>query len=111
MVVSYGDSLRGYSFDIHKRDAFVCVYCGLDGKVWPNWLYLCTDHLLPQEHPKREDPEFKVTSCVFCNGLHNKTTFDVAGKSRAELIEQKRPLVLERRREYEHFWKEKVPRE
>ena len=39
-MAKFDDSLSGYSFDVHGRDRFVCVYCGLDGKVWPNWLYL-----------------------------------------------------------------------
>ena len=104
----YGDSLRGYSYDIHSRDGFVCVYCGLDGKVWPNWLYLSRDHLLPKGHPNRDDPEYIVTACVFCNELHNRTVFDVEGKDRSALIEQKRPLVLERRAAYKKFWEQHV---
>jgi len=113
MVEHYDDSLRGYSFKIHKRDNFVCVYCSLDGKDWPNWLYLSSDHLLPIGHPERENPEYIVTACVFCNELHNRTVFDVQDtngnlKSRTELIEQKKLRILERRNEYKKFWEEHV---
>ena len=31
-------SLRGYALPVHRRDRFKCQYCGLDGKVWQNWL-------------------------------------------------------------------------
>ena len=112
-MAKFDDSLRGYSFDVHARDSFVCVYCGLDGKVWPNWLYFSRDHLFPVGHPERENDEYITTACFFCNVLHNQTRFDEApfsvdGKTRAELIEQKKPLVLERRGEYQAFWEEQV---
>jgi hypothetical protein len=97
-------SLVGYSYQIHKRDGFVCVYCCLDGKIWPNWVYLSWDHLLPKSNPKRDDPEYIVTACTFCNALHNRTVFDTEGKTRDELITQKKPLILERRELYRQHW-------
>jgi len=105
---NFQDSLRGYSFPTHKRDNFVCVYCGLDGKVWPNWLYLSRDHLLPQGDPNRDNPEYIVTACLFCNYLHNRTKFPVEGKNRDELISQKKKKLMERRREYRAFWEQCV---
>lgn len=113
MVKHYGDSLRGYSFQVHKRDNFVCVYCGLDGKQWPSWLYLSSDHLLPTGHPERDNSEYIVTACVFCNELHNKTVFDVenangALKNQTQLVDQKKILVLERRNQYKEFWEENI---
>lgn len=113
MAGRFNDSLRGYSFAIHKRDDFVCVYCGLDGKIWPNWLYLSRDHLLPKGNCERDNPEYMVTACVFCNELHNRTAFDVENsdrqlKTRHELVEQKKVLVLERRCQYEQFWRKNV---
>jgi hypothetical protein len=36
IVAKFGDALRGYAHLVVKRDGFVCRYCGLDGKVWPN---------------------------------------------------------------------------
>ncbi len=106
---SYNDALRGYAHPVHQRDDFVCVYCGLDGKAtFSNWLHLSEDHLLPQDNPKRDDLEYRVTSCRFCNEAHNRMVFDVEGKSPEELIDQKKPFVLQRRNEYKEFWKEQV---
>ena len=107
-VPKYGDSLRGYAYPIHKRDGFRCVYCGWDGNQWPNWLFLSWDHLLPPGHADRNKCEFIVTACRLCNELHNRTKFDVEGKTPRELIEQKRPLILQRRREYKAFWEQHV---
>lgn len=106
--MKFGDSLRGYAFPVFKRDNFVCVYCGLDGKKWPNYLYFSWDHLLPPGHPSRDDPEYIVAACTFCNTLHNRTVFDVTGKTRDELVAQKKVLVISRRSEYERFWEEHV---
>ena len=60
------DALRGYAFPMLKSDNFVCTYCGLDGEVWPNWLYFPWDHLLPPGHLNRDHPECTVAACVFC---------------------------------------------
>jgi len=107
-MAKYIDSLRGYTHEILKRDGFVCRYCGLDGKTWPYWLYLSRDHLLPEGDPKRDDPNFIVAACRFCNEVHNKTPRDVEGKTRDQLVEQKRPDVAARRDEYKRFWDEHV---
>ncbi len=108
-MAKFTDSLRGYAFrTVHRRDDFVCVYCGLDGKVWPNWLFLSWDHLLPRGHPERDNEEYIITACIFCNVCHNRTTFDVEGKTPAELIEQKKPFILQRRNEYRDFWERYV---
>ncbi len=104
----FDDSLRGYAHPTLKRDDFLCTYCGLDGKVWPNWLYFSRDHLFPQGHPKRDNQEYIVAACITCNTFHNRTEFDVEGKTPQELIEQKKPLVPQRRTEYYAFWKEHV---
>ena len=111
-MAQFADSLRGYAYPTHKRDGFVCVYCGLDGKLWPNWLYLSWDHLLPEGHPNRDNPDYIVTACRFCNELCNRIVFDVEGKTPVELMEQKKPIVLEARHKYRIFWEEHVePRE
>lgn len=115
-MASFGDSLRGYSYEIHVRDGFRCVYCGLDGhESFAQWLTLSSDHLLPNGHPNRENPEFIATACQFCNTAANRY-FDMAakegltfdGKSRAELIAQRRPYVMRTRVEYKQFWQSSV---
>lgn len=115
-MAAYGTSLCDYSYDVHLRDGFRCVYCGLDGhESFSHWLTFSSDHLLPKGHPQRENPDFIATACQFCNGAANHyfkmaeregLSFD--GKSRAELIEQRRPYVMRTREDYKRFWQEKV---
>lgn len=107
-MAKFGDSLRGYGHPIFKRDGFRCQYCGWEGSKWPDWTFLSVDHLLPPRHPDREQPEFKVTACFFCNTLANRAVFDVEGKTPAQLLVQKRPVVLARREDYHVFWTEHV---
>ena len=106
--MAFSDALRGYAFEVHRRDGFRCVYCGLDGTVWPNWLYLSLDHLLPHGHPDRDDPVFQVTACRFCNEARNRVVYAVEGRSPAEIVELKREQVQAARAEYEAFWREHV---
>lgn len=112
----FTDALRGYAYSVHNRDDFKCVYCGRDGKrSFEDWLTLSLDHLLPKGHPKRDDPDFVVTSCMFCNVADNQyfalaadrgITFD--GKLRADLVAQRKPYVMRTRESYRQFWEEKV---
>jgi len=107
-MAKYIDALRGYAHEVLKRDNFVCRYCGLDGKQWPNWLHLSVDHLLPPGHPQREDPQYKVAACRFCNEARNRTRRLVEGKTPDQLVEAKKPDVLAAREEYKRFWEENV---
>ena len=86
-------SLRGYGSKIYSRDNYVCVYCGLDGKIWPNWLFLLVDHLLPPKHPNRENEDYIVTACRFCNGACNKIKYDTENKKPEEIIALKRTAI------------------
>jgi hypothetical protein len=105
---SFTDALRGYAHAVFRRDGFTCRYCGLDGTIWPNWLYLSWDHLLPVGHPQRNDPTYIVAACRFCNEASNRTKWAVDGKSPDELVEQKKPVVLAVREQYRAFWLEEV---
>ncbi len=118
-MAKFIDSLRGYAFPIHKRDQYVCQYCGLDGRTsFEAWLTLSLDHLLPKGHPERNNPEYTVTACQFCNTADNRY-FDHAEKrglmflnlNREELITQRRPFVLRTRQSYHLFWEEHVSTE
>jgi hypothetical protein len=102
-----------------KRDGFKCCYRGLDGQAnFDNWLQLSWDHLLPKGHPDRDDPEFIVCACNFCNCADNRY-FDLAesrslgfqGLSRDALVEQRRPYVQATRSSYREFWTSRVKTE
>ena len=112
----FTDSLRGYAFEILKRDDFVCRYCGLDGKVsFDSWAAFSWDHLLPKGHLERDNPEFIVAACNFCNTADNRY-FDNArkrgisfnGLTQQELVAQRKPFVEATRSKYKDFWSEHV---
>jgi 5-methylcytosine-specific restriction endonuclease McrA len=113
---SFTDSLRGYGFAIHQRDNFKCRYCGVDGsKSFETWITLSCDHLLPNGHPNRENPDYIVTACGFCNTADNRY-FDKAeklglifdGKTPDQLVAQRLPYVLKVRQAYRDFWEKEV---
>jgi hypothetical protein len=113
---AFTDALRGYAFPIHRRDGFRCRYCGLDGTAgFARWLSLTWDHLLPKGHPNRDDPDYIVTACAFCNTADNRY-FDLAverglrfnGLTPEQLVEQRRPYVEATRLSYQEFWREHV---
>ena len=106
----------GMAFPTHQRDKFLCRYCGLDGKAsFDAWLSFSWDHLLPRGHPERDNPEFIVAACNFCNTADNRF-FDLAekrglkfdGMSPEELVAQRLPYVLATRESYKSFWDENV---
>jgi hypothetical protein len=112
----FNDALRGYAYEVLKRDGFRCRYCGLDGsRSFSAWLALSWDHLLPKGHPERDNPEYIVASCMFCNVADNRY-FDKAGTrglsfdglGRDALVEQRRPFVDATRAAYREFWEENV---
>ncbi len=107
-MATFNDALRGYAHKTLKRDDFVCRYCGLDGRIWPNWLYLSWDHLLPKGHERRDDPHYIVAACRFCNEAHNRTVWDFENKTPEQLAAQKKEPVLTRREEYRQFWENEV---
>ncbi len=114
--MSFTDSLRGYAYAVHKRDGFKCRYCGLDGSdQYENWIRLSLDHLLPKGHPNRDNPDFTVTSCMFCTTADNwffqnaeKRGLTFEGMTPEQLVEQRKPFVLKVREAYFEFWRENV---
>jgi hypothetical protein len=115
-MANFSDSLRGYGHAIFERDGFKCRYCGLDGSTSFNaWLTLSCHHLLPKEHPDRDNPDYIVTACTFCNTADNRY-FDIAQKrglsftnlTPEALIEQRKPYIMKTRNNYLAFWKEIV---
>lgn len=113
---SYNDALRGYAFPVHQRDGFICRYCGANGsQSFTVWLTLSWDHLLPKGHPCRDNPDYIVTACMFCNIADNRY-FDMAvargisfdGLTPEQLVAQRLPYVLATRDKYKAFWEEHV---
>ena len=112
----FTDSLRGYAFLVNERDQFRCVYCGLDGsRSFEAWLSLSWDHLLPEGDSLRDDQEFIVTACMFCNVADNQYFAKAAerglsftSKTPEQLVDQRRPFVMTTRSAYREFWDAKV---
>lgn len=115
-MTGFTDALRGYVLPVHRRDGFRCRYCGLDGtQSFANWLSLSWDHLLPKGHPQRDNLDFIVTACMFCNTADNRY-FDLAIKrglrfddlTPYELVAQRLPYVEATRPSYREFWQEHI---
>jgi 5-methylcytosine-specific restriction endonuclease McrA len=114
--MNFGDSLRGYSFRIHQRDNFKCRYCGADGtKSFDTWLTLSSDHLLPKGHPNRDNEDYIVTACNFCNTADNryfdqvvKRGLNLDGLTPDELVTQRWQYVQATRHQYKEFWAKEV---
>jgi len=88
----------------------------VDGtKSFDTWLTLSWDHLLPKDHPNRDNPDYIVAACNFCNTADNHY-FDLAekrglsfdGLTPDELVRQRMPYVQLTRKNYKKFWEEKV---
>ena len=112
----FSDALRGYAFAIHQRDRFRCRYCGLDGtQSFASWTMLCWDHLLPRGHRSRDDLDYIVTACSFCNAADNRY-FDLLAKrglavddlTPEQLVLQRKPFVEATRKAYREFWRSNV---
>ena len=112
----FTDALRGYAYPVRQADRFRCRYCGLDGtESFSNWLSLSWDHLLPKGHENRDNLNFVVTACMFCNTADNRY-FDMAerrgmsfdGLTPDELIAQRLPYVATTRGRYQEFWETNV---
>lgn len=115
----FDDALRGYAAEILKRDDYKCRYCGVDGtQSFDTWLSLSWDHLLPKGHPKRDDPDYIVAACHFCNTAANHY-FEQAEQlglkfddmTPEQLVAQRLPYVLRTRESYREYWESVVVRE
>ena len=113
-MAAYDDALRGYAFEVNKRDNFTCRYCGLDGRAsFSAWLNLGVEHLLPKGHPDRNKPVYMVTACRFCSGADNRRFMREDGGASDgmtpdELVVQRREAVQAVRDDYMTFWADHV---
>ena len=117
-MTTYSDALRDYAFEVLKRDGFRCRYCGLDGTAsFANWLALSWDHLLPKSHANRDNPEYIVAACSFCNWSDNRYFEQASARGlRLEglapdvLVRQRLPFIERSRTAYREFWEGHVAR-
>lgn len=72
-MAGFTDALRGYAYPFHKRDGFRCRYCGLDGTGPLPTGFPCPA-IISYPRVIRDDPEYIVTACMFCNTPDNATS-------------------------------------
>ena len=106
-MAAFQDSLRGYGRPIFERDKFICAYCGRDHSAFDLWIFLTVDHLLPKDDRRREEVEWKVTACSFCNTAKNRACYPVTDKTKpSDIIEAKRKNITKTIQAYRTFWEE-----
>jgi len=77
---------------VHRRDDYICQYCGKDGLAsLDNWGETTIDHVVPKKHGGTDDQSNLVTSCSYCNAIK--------GQRFLGTIEEARDYVLKRRGE------------
>ncbi len=106
-MTAYQDSLRNYGHDVHLRSNFTCVYCGYDGRPFPNWLQLTVDHIVPTSSGGTNDDDNKVTACQACNSITSRMVFPPR-TTREEALAQKRARIRDRQSEFFEFWQKEV---
>ena len=106
-MTRFEDSLRGYGHSTHLKFGFRCIYCGYDGRAFPNWLQLAVDHVVPVQQGGPDSDENKVTVCQFCNAATSRMLFE-PGLTHEEVIARKKERVWQRQAEYFQFWLEQV---
>jgi 5-methylcytosine-specific restriction endonuclease McrA len=98
-----GTALGDYGATIFERDHFTCAYCGFDGRLFDNWMQLSVDHILPQSLGGHSGPENIITACRACNSITSRMRFP-GGKTREQILEDKRSRVAERREKFYDWW-------
>jgi len=107
-VKYYNGSLCGSGHEVHEKCDFKCVYCGYDGRAFPNWFQLTVDHVVPRSDPRFTDAaENKVTACHACNSITSRMRFG-PDESTSAILRKKQERVRDRQRAFFEFWVEKV---
>lgn len=97
--------------EVYRRDQWICQYCGVDGRAqFAAWMSLSWDHLLPENHEHRDEPQYIVSACAHCNSMLSKY-FEQAKKEdytgdlcRDELVERRRRYMAESMQTYFSYW-------
>jgi hypothetical protein len=98
---------------IYRRDKWTCQYCGLDGREsFTSWRSLSLDHLLPEGHTRRDDPEFIVIACTHCNtmlgqyfkvAISKGETFE--NRDATDLLKSRRDFLCPRLANLKAYWR------
>ena len=92
-------------FEIFKRDAFTCQYCG----ATPPSVVLEVDHVIPVAKGGSDEPHNLVTSCFDCNRGKRDRHLHVVPESVSERLDRAQELE-DQAREYEKILKAKKRR-
>ena len=84
-------------FEIFKRDAFTCQYCGKH----PPEVVLEVDHIKPKSKNGKDDPNNLITSCFDCNRGKSNIELKQITPSMLDNIE----VIKERERQYLEYHK------
>ena len=100
-------SLCGYGKDILKRDNYICVYCGFDGRSFDNWLQMSIDHLVPVSAGGNDDSNNLVAACKACNSFTSRLKVE-PNWTRKKIIAYKKAHITKRREEFLSYWQQHV---
>jgi len=84
-------------FDIFKRDAFTCQYCGNT----PPQVILEIDHIIPVSKKGTNQIDNLITSCFECN--RGKSNFELSILPKTTI--EKKELLIEKETQYKEYQK------
>lgn len=105
-----GTSLCDQNPRVFERDNYTCVYCGYDGRCFPNWMQLTVDHVRPTNQGGSNTDDNKVTCCSACNSMTGNVlelTFPPEF-TREQIMQRKLDYIKRSRTQYFGFWIERV---
>lgn len=114
------NSLRGIGklwLYIYHRDNYKCRYCGLDGRVFDNWVYFSTDHVIPKDENEiavrfglksTEQKENLVTACKYCNNVENKWQVPDSCQTWDDIFMEKKKAITAVRVRDKTWWEARI---
>ena len=108
-IKNHKGTLLGWGRHALKKDGYICMYCGLDGKTDLRvWMQFSIDHVIPKKSEGPHTPDNMVACCRSCNSVTSRMIIP-ENTTREEAIELKREKVKKRHdEEYKKFWEEHV---
>ena len=100
---------------ICKKDNYTCVYCGEKFKdSFKDWMTLTVEHVIPYKQLKKEgkgqekDEKNMRCACRICNNLNTRHVAEskklLFQERIEEVLEEKKKVILERRKVFEQFY-------